>query len=210
MQEEEVYVNLFMNSEVSFQTPSGELIISQQTGYPWKGNVELAFQNEKEMEANLHIRIPGWATNHPVPSDLFHFTNDLDEDPVLEVNGKEVKIESEKGYVVLKGKWKQGDRISLELPMKGRTLAAHEEVHAKTGLLAVQHGPLLYCAEEIDNQMNVLEAELGSESSFEARFIPGLLEGVNILEGEDLTLVPYYAWANREVGKMNVWFKQKQ
>ena len=37
-----------------------------------------------------------------------------------------------------------------------------------------------------------------------------LQEGVNILEGEELTLIPYYAWANREVGKMNVWFNQKQ
>jgi DUF1680 family protein len=126
------------------------------------------------------------------------------------VNGSEVKIETEKGYAVLRGKWKRGDRISVDLPMEERMVVAHEKVVAKTGLLAVQYGPVVYCAEEIDNQVDVLEAEISFDSPFEARYTPGLLEGVNILEGEELTLIPYYAWANREVGKMNVWFNQKQ
>ncbi len=94
--------------------------------------------------------------------------------------------------------------------MEGRVIAAHEKVAAKTGLLAVQYGPLVYCAEEIDNDVDVLEAGIGTDSRFESQFMPQLLGGVNILTGEQIKLIPYYAWANREVGKMNVWFKQNE
>ncbi len=207
---EDLYVNLFINSEVSVRTAGGLLTIAQHSNYPWEGSIELDFLNDKAVEANLYIRIPGWALNTPVPSDLFHFADRQDSQPLLSVNGSEVKIETDKGYAVLRGKWKRGDRIRVDLPMEERKVAAHEKVVAKTGLLAVQYGPVVYCAEEIDNQVDVLEAEISFNLPFEARYTPGLLEGVNILEGEELTLIPYYAWANREVGKMNVWFNQKQ
>ena len=201
-----LYVNLFMNSELSVETGGGELIISQHSAYPWEGHIELKFLNEVAVKANLHIRIPGWATNSPVPSDLFRFVDNQESQPLLKVNGKEVEIETEKGYAVLHGRWKSGDRITLELPMEDRIIEAHEKVDAKTGLLAVQYGPLVYCAEETDNDADVLEAKVERDSRFEAHFNPGLLGGVNVLEGEGLKLVPYYAWANREMGKMNVWF----
>jgi DUF1680 family protein len=209
MHEEKIYVNLFLNSEVNFQTPGGELIISQQTGYPWKGKVEIAFQNEEAAAADLHIRIPGWAAKHPLPSDLFSYADEQDQIPLLMVNGSKVKIEREKGYAVVSGKWKKGDRITLDLSMEERTLIAHEEVAAKSGLMAVQYGPLVYCAEEIDNVVDVLETEIDSDSPFTARYTPDLLGGVNVLVGKELTLIPYFAWANREVGKMNVWFKER-
>ncbi len=204
----EAYVNLFINSEVSLQTEGGELLIKQQSHYPWKGHIQLDFMNEEVVEADLCIRIPGWALNTPVPSDLFQFVDEQETQAILKVNDKELEIALDKGYALLHGKWKQGDRISLELPMEDRIISAHEKVDAKTGLLAVQYGPLVYCAEEIDNSSDVLEARIDENSGFEAEFNSGLLGGVNILHGEDLKLVPYYAWANREVGKMNVWFKQ--
>ena len=94
--------------------------------------------------------------------------------------------------------------------MKGRLLAANEKVEEKNGLLAVQHGPLIYCAEEVDNQVDVLEARIHENSKFRARFRPDLLGGINMLEGEELNLIPYYAWANRGAGKMNVWFNSAQ
>jgi len=203
-----LYVNLFVNSELAVKTEGGKLVISQKTTYPWEGLMELGFLNETAVHSALHIRIPGWARNSPVPSDLFHFADRQVREPLLKVNGEEVEIQLEQGYAVLQGYWKRGDRVTLELPMEDRLIRAHEQVDAKTGLLAVQYGPLVYCAEEIDNQVDVLEAELNTDSGFKAQFDPGLLGGVNRLLGEELQLIPYFAWANREVGKMNVWFKQ--
>lgn len=205
---EDAYVNLFMNSEVSLQTGDGALLIRQQSHYPWEGTITLDIQNEESVKAALHIRIPGWALYTPVPSDLFRFADERQAIPVLRVNGKEVEIRTEKGYAILDGKWKKGDRVTLELPMEDHIIQASDKVEAKTGLMAVQYGPLVYCAEETDNHTDVLEAGISTDSRFEKEFMPGLLGGVNMLHGDELNLIPYYAWANREVGKMNVWFKQ--
>jgi DUF1680 family protein len=197
-----------MNSEVSLQIEGGELLIKQQSHYPWEGTIQLDFMNEEAVEADLHIRIPGWLGNTPVPSDLFLFADQQESQPLLRVNGEAVEIEMEKGYAVLQGEWKREDQITLELPMEDRLIVAHEDVSAKAGLLAVQYGPLVYCAEEIDNDADVLEAGISADSRFESQFKPGLLGGVNMLKGEDINLIPYYAWANREVGKMNTWFNR--
>ncbi len=203
---EDLYVNLFMNSELSLEVPGGQLSISQQSHYPWEGHIQLDFMNEEAVKADLHIRIPGWMLNTPVPSDLFRFVDEQQSQPLLMVNGEEVEINMEKGYAVMQGEWKKGDRIILELPMEDRVILAHKDVSAKAGLLAVQYGPLVYCAEECDNDTDVLEAKISPESGFEAQFSPKILGGINMLKGEEIKLIPYYAWANREVGKMNVWF----
>ena len=130
--------------------------------------------------------------------------------PSFSLNGKQLDLDIEKGYVNLNRTWKKGDVIHLDLPMQARIISAHENVDAKKDLLAVQYGPLVYCAEEIDNQQDVLEAEIGESSGFVAAFKPGLLGGINVLEGESLNLIPYYSWANRGSGKMNVWFNRSQ
>jgi len=205
---EDLYVNLFINSELTVDVPGGKLSISQRSTYPWEGQIELHFQNLESVSARIHIRIPGWVSDKPVPSDLFLFADQQEARPLLKVNGEVVEIALEKGYAVLQGEWKQGDRISVELPMEDRALVAHNNVSAKTGLMAVQYGPLIYCAEEIDNDVNVLDAGIHADSRFELQFNPKLLGGVNMLVGEELKLIPYYAWANRKIGKMNVWFNE--
>jgi len=164
--------------------------------------------NEEAVDANILVRIPGWAVNAAVPSDLFRFADQQESQVVVKVNGVLQEPEIQKGYAVLPGTWKKGDRISLELPMEDRLIVAHEQVEAKTGLVAVQYGPVVYCAEQIDNEVDVLEAAIPAEARFVPRFEPGLLGGINTLQGDELRLIPYYAWANREVGKMNVWYKK--
>jgi DUF1680 family protein len=206
----DVYVNLYLNSTVSIPTTRGELVLTSKSSYPWKGNIGIEILNEKTLEANLYLRIPGWARDEVVPSDLFSFTNSMQDRVSLLVNGKEVETRMEKGYIILPGKWKNGDEILLKLPMESRMVEAHKNVKAKEGLLAVQYGPIIYCAEEIDNQVDVLDARVDAYLPFSAQFTQDLLGGVNVLEGKDLTLVPYYAWANRGAGKMNVWFNKNQ
>jgi DUF1680 family protein len=206
---EKAYVNLFMNSEVTLETDGGQLALSQQSEYPWDGQIRLEVLNRKPVKATLCLRIPGWARNRPVPSDLFNFTDGRDTDFTLHVNGQQTQAEMEKGYISLKGKWEKGDLIELSLPLAPRILSAHEKVEEKTGLSAVQSGTLVYCAEEVDNTVDVLEARISSKADFSKQYRPDLLGGINVLEGEGLKLIPYYAWANRDMGKMNVWFGTK-
>lgn len=205
-----IYVNLYMNSEVSLQTDGGLMTLTQRSNYPWDGDIHMEIQNEKAVEAILNLRIPGWAMNKPVPSDLFTFVDEQKEKISIRVNEKEMEMKMEKGYVVIQNRWKKGDVISLSLPMEERIIVTHEKVKAKSGQMAVQYGPIVYCAEEIDNQKDVLQVTIDNKTQFQSQFHSGLLGGVNMLEGEDLNLVPYYAWANRGPGKMNVWFNTAQ
>jgi hypothetical protein len=124
----------------------------------------------------------------------------------LLLNGSEVDYEMENGYAVLEGKWSEGDVISLLLPMEVRKVVAHERVEEKKGLLAIELGPLVYCAEEVDNSSDILALRVARDAFFTSRFDPALMGGVNVVEGAGMKLVPYYSWANREIGKMNVWF----
>jgi DUF1680 family protein len=195
-----------MNSEVSFETPGGRLTLSQQSDYPWAGQIRIEILNSKAVNATICVRMPGWARNQPVPSDLFTFTDPQVHGPTLLVNEQHTGVETEKGYISLEGKWKKGDKIELTLPMGSRVIAAHKNVEQKTGLRAVQFGPVVYCAEEMDNTVDVLTARISRDAKFIRRYRQDLLGGVNVLEGEGMKLIPYYAWANREIGKMNVWF----
>jgi DUF1680 family protein len=204
----EVYVNLFMNGRADLETGNGILSLDQRTTYPWSGKIEMEVVSDEEISARIHIRIPGWAVNRPVPSDLFTFADTSDLAPVVLVNGEEIIPDMEKGFALLERTWNKGDVIVLDLPMESRRVIANEKVEAKKGLVAVQYGPIVYCAEEIDNNLDVLDASVKEDAVFKATFEPELLGGVNQLRGAGLTLVPYYAWANREMGKMNVWFQQ--
>lgn len=202
----EIYINLFMNGEVSLETSGGKIIIVQDSHYPWDGLINLEFLNEVDVNARIHIRIPGWARNTPVPSDLFRFDDEGKFQATLSVNGSSKDMIINNGYVSLDGKWNKGDKITLNLPMEVRKVLANEKVDQKNKQVALQYGPIIYCAEEVDNSQNVINAKVAIDSEFDATFDPLLLGGVNKLEGEQLNLIPYFAWANREVGAMNVWF----
>ncbi|MGW8316443.1 MAG: hypothetical protein ACWGNV_12640 [Bacteroidales bacterium] len=199
-------MNLYMNSSVAMETGHGTLAIRQYSNYPWEGKIDIEVLNEKETGGRILLRVPGWARNQPVPSDLFTYEGNASEQPVLLVNGEERQIHLEHGYIPLEGNWKKGDVITLNLPMEVRRVRANELVEEKRGRVAIEYGPVVYCAEEIDNTVPVLETAIGDQERFIRRFEPGLLGGVNVIEGANLKLIPYYAWANREIGSMNVWF----
>jgi len=207
VKDDQIYVNLYMNGRAGLQTKGGELMLVQHTRYPWEGSVELEVIPQRDTEATLHLRVPGWAGNRPVPTGLFRFLNEPEELPVLSLNGEIIPVDPDQGYITIKRNWSRGDRIILDLPMQPRLVTADDRVEAKNGLVAVQYGPLVYCAEETDNSSDVLEAAVDQSTRFSARYDRDLLGGVTVLEGDGLVLVPYYSWANREIGDMNVWFK---
>ncbi len=220
VRDEDVFINLFINSQATLETQGGMLELWQSSNYPWEGKVQIAISNEKAIRASLNIRIPGWSSGSPVPSDLFRYIGPPAARPVITVNGSPVDYKTRKGYAVIEGKWKKGDSLEVHFPMEARLVVAHDSVQAKRGLVAVEYGPIVYCAEGIDNQGMVLtDLLMSTEDAVNASFHPDLLNGINVLlakgtrivEGTametDLRLIPYYAWNHRGNGPMNVWFK---
>jgi DUF1680 family protein len=187
---------------------TGEVKISQETNYPWDGVVRLTIEPEAASDFALHIRIPGWTRNEPVPSDLYRYQDSAGEPATLQVNGNPVELELERGFAVLHRSWRPGDLVELELPMPVRRVVSHERVEANRGRVAIECGPLVYCAEGIDNGGSVLEMTLSDDETFTVEHDKGLLGGVSLIRSGGKTLIPYYAWGHRGVGEMAVWLRR--
>ena len=147
-----LYVNLFVASSADIKLDNGRSVkMTQETRYPWEGSVKMTVNPDQAGKLAINVRIPGWARNEPVPSDLYKFADTVSERAVVKVNGKTVPMQITKGYVTLDRTWKAGDTIELSLPMPVRRVVANTEVAADQGRVAIQRGPLVYTAEWVDN-----------------------------------------------------------
>ena len=219
-----LWVNLFMGSTAEIKMDNGRTVkVTQETRYPWDGAVKMTVTPDQAAPLTIHVRIPGWARNQPVASDLYRYVDAPGGAPSLKVNGKAVPIRIDKGYVALTRTWKSGDTIELNLPMPVRRVAANQQVAADQGRVALERGPIVYAAEWVDNPHGkVRNLMLPDAARLTAEFKPELLKGVEVLKGkavalsfdargqvvkteQDFTAIPYYAWANRGRGQMIVW-----
>ena len=220
----EVYVNLFIAGTAEVPTAEGTVRLTQATRYPWDGEVRITVEPDRPGRFTLLVRIPGWARNRPVPSDLYRYLDDSDAEPTLRVNGEAVDLVLEKGFARLARRWKKGDTVTLDLPMPVRRVVAHEKVLDDAGRVALERGPIVFCAEGVDHaERQVLPLVLPDGAPLSAAFREDLLGGVTVAEGKaraaerqqdgsarldgerDLLLIPYYARAHREPAQMTVW-----
>jgi len=213
VQDDTLYVNLFMANTADLEIAGTKATVRQQTRYPWDGAVKIAVDPVGPKIFTLAVRIPGWARNEPVPADLYRFADANGEKPALKINGAAAAIDLKKGYALIRRSWTKGDVVELDLPMPVRRVAAHPSVKEDAGRVAIQRGPLVYCAEGIDNGGKAIGLAIPEGTKFEPEFKPGFLKGVVVLGGRaagaKITLIPYYSWANRGPGEMQVWFKEK-
>ena len=202
-----VFVNLYM-SNTAFIPVNGKTVeIRQETDYPWNGTINISVKPKKPQTFTLKIRIPGWAQNEVTPGGLYAYSNAPPDDAFrISLNGSEVHNQIENGYVDISREWKENDRIELFLPMKVRQVVADKQVKEVIGLSSIEYGPLVYCAEEIDNKTVFDHASVKPEAVYTVEMKPDLLGGVNVIQDKISTFIPYYAWSNRGVGKMKVWF----
>jgi uncharacterized protein len=213
-----LFVNLFVASEASADVGAGKVALIQETRYPWDGHVLLRLTPDRPRSFEVRVRIPGWARGRPVPSDLYRYSDAAAPGYQLRVNGEVAAARLSDGYAVLSRSWAPGDVIALDLPMPVRRLVADERISDDRGKIALERGPLVYCAEGIDNDRSVLDVVVPDEALFQLEEKRDLLGGVTVLRGivpsgsgapGPLTAVPYYAWSNRGAGEMAVWLTRK-
>ena len=209
-----LYVNLFMSNTTDLQVEGKEVRLTQSTDYPWNGDISLTVdKNAHRKPLELKIRIPGWLKGEPLPGGLYRYTDGRQLDFSITVNGAEAEgTLTSDGYFTIVRNWKEGDRLDIHFDMEPRTVEADSRVDADRGRLAIERGPLVYCAEWPDNPFSVREVSIPEGAAFKVLPQPGLLYGITELVTETgqgpLTLIPYYAWAHRGRGEMNVWFKK--
>lgn len=213
----DLYVNLFASSKASVKMPTGEVMIQQSSDYPWDGNIRITLDKATTNRFRLLLRIPGWAIGQAMPSDLYSFVAPNATKPLLKVNGAEVHFLIEKGYAVLDRRWKKGDVVELKLPINTQRVVANPRAKDAVGKVALQRGPIVYCAEWIDNgglaSNFVLPDNAVITEKKEQNYV-SLEAAVPYVEINDnaattitkkLKAIPYFFWANRGEGEMRVW-----
>ena len=211
-----VYVNLYAKNEATMEIKGKSIKLIQQTKYPWKGKIKLIVESMAMPRFVLKLRVPGWAQNKPVPSDLYSYITDDTKKVTVSVNGDLQKPKLDKGYLTLMPKWQTGDVIELDLPVFVNKVTAHDSVSENISKVSLERGPIIYCAEAVDNFGKVSHLALAPDSPFKSTFQAHMLQGVVVLTGQSIRLdnssaeqpfraVPYYAWNHRGVGEMAVW-----
>ncbi len=222
-----VYVNLFISGNATLNINNKPVDIVQQNNYPWDGALTFNVTPKSPLAFGLLVRIPGWAQNAAMPSDLYSFANKSDKNVTIKINGQAVDYTLQNGYAVLNRTWKKGDVVEVNLPMEVRQVVANENVKDDIGKVSLQRGPLMYCAEWPDNNGKVSNIIIPANTNFTTEFKTDLLNGVTVLKSEvpaviidntgnsvstvkqAFTAIPYYAWAHRGKGEMTVWFPTK-
>ena len=222
-----LYVNLFMPNTMTQSIAGKAVTLTQKTGYPFDGDIEISIDKtalKKEMA--LKVRIPGWVRGEPVPSDLYAYADDARPGYSVTVNGVPLPVTGlDKGYFTITRKWKKGDKVVIHFDLEPRVVKAHAEVAADEGRIAVERGPVVYCAEWPDNPgFSVRGTIVNQKPAFRVRHSSDLYgidqivtlaqalsygaDGRLVVRDVDLTLIPYYAWCHRGSGEMTVWLPQ--
>jgi DUF1680 family protein len=221
--DDNVYVNLFINGTADLTVKNTGVQLVQQNNYPWDGNLSFTVNPSKNIPFGLLLRIPGWAQNKAVPSDLYSFVSSHAKKINIKVNGEAVDYTVVNGYALINRNWKKNDKVEMDLPMDIQRVVANEKLTDDIGKIALQRGPLVYCAEWVDNNGKTNNLLVPGNTQFTTEFRPDLLNGVTVLKAEvpaviientnsistvkqKFTAIPYYSWANRGQGEMMVWF----
>ncbi|MBQ4190140.1 MAG: glycoside hydrolase family 127 protein [Bacteroidales bacterium] len=212
VKDNDLYVNLYMANTMHDSVKNGDVSVSMETNYPWDGKVKIVVNEAPKKGFNLKLRIPGWVRGEVVPSDLYEFDDDVELGYKVSLNGQEINADLDKGYFCIDRKWAPGDVVVLDMDMEPRLVKANDKVEADRGRVAVERGPIVYCAEWPDNpDVKVREVVLSDSPKLAVRENKGKLYGIDeiLVQDSNLTLIPYYAWNHRGAGDMIVWMKQE-
>ena len=188
--ENNLWVNLYIGNKAEFELDGTKLGVTMDTEYPWDGSVSITL--DKAISGKqVRLRIPEWCKNYSVKLGDATVTPDMVD-----------------GYAVVT--MNSATTINLVLDMPVERVEADKHVLMDMGKRAIQRGPLVYCAEAADNNGNFENFEVGASTDYTTemnRNLGGFIMITANNNGEQLKLIPYYAWDNRTAGKMLVWLK---
>ncbi|MBP5337685.1 MAG: glycoside hydrolase family 127 protein [Prevotella sp.] len=221
-----IYVNLFVANSSTLNVGGKKVSLTQKTDYPWDGETIITIDKTSIGNFNLKVRIPGWLRNQVVPSNLYQYTDNQRLGWSVTINNITVPLLiSPDGYINIERRWKKGDEVLLHFDMEPRVVRAIRRVEADRGMVCVERGPLVYCAEHPDNQFDIMSALINQEPRFQegrgevagtslvtlstdAQTLDFDKQGRLTVKDCRLKLIPYYAWCHRGSGKMRVWLPQ--
>jgi hypothetical protein len=217
--DESIYVNLYVGSEAAFRVRERDVTLSVETDLPWAGRSTLRVATAEPVQGTIRLRIPGWAVNRPAPEGLYSYAGNLSAQPTIAVNGSAVRVQPDRtGYVSIERRWTNGDVIAIEFPMEVRRVIADDRVRDCARRIAVERGPIVYCAEWPDVEGGrVLDLLFDRAAELTPSLDRALFGGATVIrtvatrmgdatsQPVPVTLIPYHLWANRGIGEMTTW-----
>ncbi len=229
-----LYVGLYIANQATVRMGDRNVKLDMQSGFPNQGNVLLNVAPENEGEWTLALRIPGWATGKPVPSELYRYVKKdietiLSHPPKITVNGETVPCDAKKGFVFVKRNWKSGDQVKIDFAMPLVRVLCDERVVDDRDRVALEKGPLVYCFEGCDNKDGVFNLIVDAETKSLNPIVavrPALgdsevveIDAARLQRNENgeiqkqnvrAVAVPYPVWGNRNDGTMQVWMSRNE
>jgi len=215
--DEGLWLNLYGGNTLTTHLNDGNIVkLTEETNYPWEGDITLRFDEAPKNEFSIFLRIPGWCHNAKIL-----------------LNGKPLSTKIESGkYAAVKRKWNKGDRLQLVLEMPVAMIEANPLVEETRNQVAVKRGPVVYCLESTDLNKNNSVFGLGISSSAKFKTTRTKIGNSNVIGLEttakkigdnnwsdqlykevskqpastvNIKLIPYYTWGNRGHAEMSVW-----
>ena len=140
-QKDTLYVNLFIPSQLTWKEKG--VTLTQETRFPDDGKVTLRIDKAPKKGITLKIRQPQW-TGHSKEYNV-------------KINGKNEAsiVEENSNYLTLHRKWKKGDVITFNLPMK----VSLEQIPDKKDYYAFLYGPIVLAASTGTGHLDGLYAD---------------------------------------------------
>jgi DUF1680 family protein len=219
-----IYVNLYVSSDASFPVKGKILSLATTSEMPWGGASSISVAAKDAVRATIKLRVPGWARNQPAPLGLYTYLENPSTEVALRVNGNAAQaVVDHSGYISLDRTWKSGDSIEIDFPFVIRKVAADSKVKDDRGRMAVERGPIVYCAEWPDAEgTSVLDSLYDAKAGLRASRAEDLFGGVPVIEAQSrkitypsaapksVRLIPYHLWSNRGAGEMSVWLSTRE
>ncbi len=213
-----IYINMYGASRLETRVDGiGDIILTQETDYPWDGHVTVKVERLKARRGtafDLALRVPSWTA-----------------EPAVSINGETVTSQPKQGYLVVNRVWKQGDIITINMPMTTTIVEANPLVEESRGQVAVVRGPIVYCVESTDLSAGIDIDDIALPIMAQFRTVETTIDGSRVMaleteayvrqeaswsgllyrpastakQKKTIRLIPYYAWGNRGKSEMTVW-----
>ena len=187
VKDQTIYANLFLSNQVQLEVDGKSVVLTQATKYPWNGDINFKVEKTAQKNFTLAIRIPGWVKNQPTPGELYSYIDNEQPKYSVSINGQQVTGTEAKGYFLISRQWKKGDEVQVHFDMPVRTVKANDKVEADRGMVAFERGPIVYCAEEVDNPHGVFTYVLPTHPK-------AVGEEDVVLFGKEKIIVPIEKW----------------
>ncbi|MHA1488798.1 MAG: glycoside hydrolase family 127 protein [Promethearchaeota archaeon] len=193
-----IWIHQYIGSKVKINSSEkNELMLTQESKFPWKGNVRIKIELKNNQNFSIYLRIPNWCDETTLKINNLSYQDGL-------TPGK---------YIEIIRNWADGDIIDIEFKTIPKLETSDPRIKANRGRVVISNGPIIYCLEQRDNaHFNLFKMEISNNPELKIIYKSDFLNGMNIIQGklssnETFTAIPYHAWCNRGPNKMQIWNK---